>query len=69
MLDEIKRSSVIRFFIPALCALWAGWICYVSGMRGFFAMDQSIVFDGGWRVLQGQIPYKDFVIPFGPISM
>jgi len=69
MLDEIKRSSVIRFFIPALCVLWAGWICYVSGMRGFFAMDQSIVFDGGWRVLQGQIPYKDFVIPFGPISM
>jgi hypothetical protein len=69
MLDEIKRSSAIRFFVPSLCVLWAGWICYVSGMRGFFAMDQSIVFDGGWRILQGQIPYKDFLIPFGPISM
>jgi 4-amino-4-deoxy-L-arabinose transferase-like glycosyltransferase len=32
-------------------------------------MDQSIVFDGGWRILQGQVPYRDFVLPFGPVSM
>jgi len=32
-------------------------------------MDQSIVFDGGWRILQGQVPYRDFLIPFGPVSM
>lgn len=38
-------------------------------MRGFFAMDQSIVFDGAWRILCGQVPYRDFLIPFGPLSM
>ena len=38
-------------------------------MRGFFAMDQSIVFDGGWRILQGQVPFRDFFLPHGPLSM
>jgi hypothetical protein len=38
-----------------------------TGMRGFYAFDQSIVFDGSYRVLSGQIPYKDFVMPFGPM--
>jgi hypothetical protein len=30
---------------------------------GFMPLDQSIVFDGGWRILCGQIPYRDFVTP------
>lgn len=54
---------------PIVCAAWAGTISYLSGMRGFFAMDQSIVFDGAWRIVQGQVPYRDFLIPFGPVSM
>jgi 4-amino-4-deoxy-L-arabinose transferase-like glycosyltransferase len=53
----------------AVCAVWAGLISYLSGMRGFFAMDQSIVFDGAWRILQGQIPFRDFFLPHGPLSM
>lgn len=28
--------------------------------RGFFAFDQPIVFDGGYRILKRQIPYKGF---------
>ena len=32
-------------------------------------MDQSIVFDGGWRILQGQVPFRDFFLPHGPLSM
>ncbi|MBU2692783.1 MAG: hypothetical protein KJ970_17840 [Candidatus Eisenbacteria bacterium] len=41
------------------------WVC---GHRGFFGFDQSILFDGGYRVFQGQIPYADFYIPTGPLS-
>ena len=26
-----------------------------------------MIFDGGWRILQGQTPYRDFLIPFGPV--
>lgn len=54
---------------PIVCALWAGFICYFSGMRGFFALDQSIVFNGAWRILSGQIPFRDFYLPYGPVSI
>jgi len=33
------------------------------GRRGFLPLDQSIVFDGGWRVLSGQVPFRDFMAP------
>ena len=35
------------------------------GRRGFLPLDQSIVFDGGWRLVSGQIPFHDFVAPSG----
>ena len=40
--------------------------CFEAGRPGFFALDQSIVFDGAYRILSGQVPYKDFLIPIGP---
>lgn len=39
-----------------------------AGERGFFAFDQSIVFDGGYRILSGQVPYRDFILPIGPMA-
>ncbi len=50
------------------CMLLAFLLTYLAGGRGFFAFDQSIVFDGSYRVLTGQVPYRDFVMPFGPIT-
>lgn len=43
------------------------WVWEV-GHRGLFMLDQSIVFDGAWRMVQGQVPYRDFVMPFGPVT-
>lgn len=45
----------------ALLAFFAYHMTFLAGERGFFAFDQSLVFDGGYRVLSGQVPYKDFV--------
>jgi hypothetical protein len=41
------------------------------GRIGYQPLDQSIVFDGAWRVLTGQVPWRDFVMPTGltPILM
>src|SRR5215510_14031112 len=39
----------------------------IFGRRGFFPLDQSIVFDGGWRIASGQVPFRDFVAPSGHI--
>jgi hypothetical protein len=53
--------------ILAISAL-AFRLSWVAGERGLYPFDQSIVFDGGYRVLCGQVPYRDFVMPFGPMA-
>lgn len=46
-------------------------VSYAYGRRGLMPLDQSIVFDGGWRLLSGQVPFRDFGTPTGlvPIAM
>ena len=56
-------SSILLLWL----VLFAYRITLYAGERGFFPFDQSIVFDGGYRVYRGQIPFKDFLIPFGPV--
>lgn len=45
--------------------LWGAAVCLAFGRLGFMPLDQSIVFDGGWRILSGQVPYRDFTAPNG----
>jgi hypothetical protein len=33
------------------------------GPRGFMPLDHSVVFDGGWRTLVGQVPFRDYTTP------
>jgi len=42
---------------------WGCVLCLWYGRAGFMPLDQSIVFDGGWRLLSGQAPFRDFVTP------
>ncbi len=37
------------------------------GTRGFVFFDQSMIIDGAWRILLGQVPYRDFSVYFGPL--
>ncbi len=41
------------------------WYC---GHRGIYLNDQSMIFDGAWRLLQGQVPYRDVLFPFLPLT-
>jgi hypothetical protein len=36
-------------------------VCLHYGRMGFMPFDQSIVWDAGWRLLGGQVPFRDFV--------
>ena len=66
------RQGYQRKILSTILLLWMVLFAYritlYAGERGFFPFDQSIVFDGGYRVYRGQIPFKDFVIPFGPVA-
>jgi len=39
------------------------------GRQGFLPLDQSISFDGGWRVMNGQLPFRDFTTPNGVVPL
>lgn len=67
-----RRASLpIKVFdavvLGAICAFGFA-LTLKTGFRGFYPFDQSIVFDGSYRVASGQIPYRDFVMPFGPVT-
>jgi 4-amino-4-deoxy-L-arabinose transferase-like glycosyltransferase len=71
---EHARTATPRVWVRTLdvlaliaLSIAAFYLTFKAGMRGFYPFDQSIVFDGSYRVLQGQVPYKDFVMPFGPM--
>ena len=53
--------------VATLCLLFAigVGVNLTFGRKGFLPLDQSIVFDGGWRLLSGQVPFHDFVAPSG----
>ena len=54
--------------VSAVVGFLATW---QAGRIGFYALDQSIVFDGAWRIANGQVPWRDFVLPAGltPVVM
>lgn len=60
---HLISESILLFWM----LFFAYQMTYLSGERGFFAFDQSIIFDGSYRIVSGQIPFKDFLIPFGPM--
>jgi hypothetical protein len=55
--------------LPVLAAVCAGLLCLRDGRVGYMPLDQSIVFDGGWRILGGQVPFRDFTTPSGLVPI
>lgn len=60
---SIFKDSAALFLINAIVFAW--------NTLGFFSQpffrDYSIVFEGGYRILLGQVPYRDFFLPVGPV--
>jgi hypothetical protein len=51
-----------------LIAVAAFWVVWHYGFHGIFMVDVGILFDAGWRVVQGQIPYRDFYMAYLPAT-
>ena len=57
-----KWSELVRVEVLFACGLA---LALYYGRLGFMPLDQSIVFDGGWRILCGQVPFRDYTAPNG----
>lgn len=67
-MNSLKNfQKILPIAILPFVLFFSFYFNYEAGRRGFFPLDQSIVFDGSYRILKGQIPYKDFLIPVGPV--
>ncbi|MFZ2654413.1 MAG: glycosyltransferase family 39 protein [Victivallales bacterium] len=62
------HKNIVERIVFLSLLTFAFVFCLTCGRRGFFPLDQSIVFDGAWRIIQGQVPFRDFVCPIGPVS-
>jgi hypothetical protein len=51
--------------MAAACAGFGAFIVVV-GNHQFCAADGSFLIDPGWRLIQGQVPYRDFVLTLPP---
>ena len=60
---DLQRGH--RAFLLFLLAVFASTLTLRTGQLGFMPLDQSIIFDGGWRIYAGQTPLVDFFSPTG----
>jgi len=67
MTKPVVLSRGIDIGVRVSIAIFAMAFCFAAGRRGFFSLDQSIFFDGAYRIVAGQVPFKDFVSPYGPM--
>ncbi len=58
-----------KVFALLVLIILASTLTIRTGRLGFMPLDQSIIFDGGWRVLSGQVPLVDFFTPTGLVPL
>jgi len=70
MKDETRAAPARHAVAGSAAALpaaglftWGLLVALHYGRMGYLPLDQSIVFDGGYRLLSGQLPYRDFMTP------
>ena len=53
-----RRFYVITFIAGTIMP-------YLTGFIGLMPLDQSIIFEAGGRIIKGELPYRDFYLPYG----
>ena len=64
----VRATQVLWISAYAVITLLGGEVVWIVGHRGLFLCDQSAMFDGAWRLMQGQVIYRDFYTTFGPVA-
>ena len=64
-MTSLKNFSKAKF-IPAIVFISGLLFCHLTGNRGVHPIDSFSHFDSGFRVLNGEHPFKDFWAISGP---
>jgi hypothetical protein len=64
-----RETRWLRWVFVLAAALYFIFIGLAeTGPVNEFGHDVIVLLDGGWRVLSGQIPYRDFYLALGPLE-
>lgn len=61
--NDIKNRFSPAITLSFILLLVGILYCLYYGRIGYMPQDHSTVFDGGWRILSGQVPFHDFTLP------
>jgi hypothetical protein len=63
-------SKILLRVLLVLVLLTAGFMVAMGSTVWLsFPWDVSVMLDGGWRIMNGQIPHVDFYSPPGPVAL
>ena len=60
------QNFIAENYLAVLTFFFAITICQYTGNRGVFPIDSFSHFDTGYRILNGEHPFKDYWIVSGP---
>jgi hypothetical protein len=64
-----KISRITGFSVLLAAALYfISVIMFQTGPINCWGADTHILLDGAWRILSGQVPYRDFYLALGPVD-
>ncbi len=63
--DRAPLSARAGRLVGLALGVFALGLSLFHGRVGYMPLDQSIIFDGGWRMWNGQVPFRDFDSPNG----
>ena len=63
MANDVKNRFSPAIILSFILLLVGTLYCLYYGRIGYMPQDSPAVFDGGWRILSGQIPFRDFTLP------
>ncbi len=66
--DKLKQTLILPSWAAVFfLTVFSLFLPIYFGTKNFIFFDRSTVLDGAWRILLGQVPYRDFSIYFGPL--
>lgn len=67
-IDAPKARGIVLVFLSTLIVYLFIIATFATGPINVFHNDALLLLDDGWRVLNGQVPHRDFSSPLGPLE-
>ena len=61
------KNNIIDFFRISFLVLFSFLVCYYYGFNGIVPLDDFVNFNSGYRILKGDLPFRDYYEVTGPV--